>query len=77
MSDEMIDPIRALSPDDIVRVMAYSNAALPDGDPRKITRRDVERLREGAAVMPTEGWRNEEDFVLQLAAKLAALLPPD
>lgn len=37
------------SPDDLAAVIGFANAALPDSDPRKITRKHVELLRETVA----------------------------
>ena len=64
-------------------LMALANAALPDDDPRKITREDVAACR----AFDFNFWGMESDSVevrradcerLQLlAAKLAALLPPE
>jgi hypothetical protein len=54
--------------------IAIYNATLPDGDPRKITRDDVRAL---------DGWADYIDrhdpppALKALAAKLAALLPPE
>ena len=51
------------------KAMAVANASLPDDDPRKITHDDVRKLR----VLADE---NLEMFCSEMAAKLAALLPP-
>lgn len=56
--------------DDNVRDMALSNDALPAADPRKIRRADVELLESVDLVMLSGG------KIPELAAKLAALLPP-
>lgn len=59
--------------------IAKHNDALPDDDPRKITREDVEELRAADERIRGE-WdhpNNPEPPTLRnLAAKLAALLPP-
>jgi len=72
--------------DDPIRVMREANAALPDTDPRKITRADVEamdkpynalqRYRLGAHV-PDDEAREAQNVLLAVAAKLAALLQPE
>lgn len=51
---------------DMPALMALANAALPDDDPRKITRADVETLR-----------RHDDAILDRIADQLAALLPPD
>lgn len=66
-----------------VAQLAMANYALPDADPRKITRTDVEWLRK---LLYDRGWEDgkpgedEPEWDQQrdaLAAKLAALLPPE
>ena len=62
-------------------LVALSNAALSDSDPRKITRADVQMLEELAEDVDGEwGVGDMQDpkvlLILALAAKLAALLPP-
>lgn len=70
-------------------VAALANAALPDDDPRKITRADVENLKQIVWELK-QGVRDEPpnnpdrvgkyargDAAFSLAAKLAALLPPE
>jgi hypothetical protein len=73
-------------------VMALANAALPADDPRKITRADVELLREavyaacacgdrdlratGAGFEEREYHQRRADQWATVVAKLAALLPP-
>jgi len=55
--------------------MAVSNNALPDDDPRKITRADVRALLyEWECSSATD---DPDAFLRRLAAKLAALLPPE
>lgn len=72
--------------DDLPALIALANAALPDDDPRKITRADVEAVQAAAGRIEGEwgalgpvGNRSEEHATEldALAAKLAALLPPD
>lgn len=53
--------------EDLFALMALANAALPEGDPRKITHADVRML---------DHVGNEYEMVLPLMEKLAALLPP-
>lgn len=64
-----------LPPDALPAVIALANAALPDGDPRKITRADVDVLR--TAYLDTLGVSDDEPSLKPLIAKLAALLPPE
>lgn len=52
-------------------LIALANHALPDTDPRKITREDVELVKQAHGLS-----RQIPDFD-RLAAKLAALLPPE
>lgn len=67
---------------DLPQLMAVANAALPDDSPHKITRADVARL-EGFANWIREELHYNEGAVADtvrlsdLAAKLAALLPPE
>lgn len=56
-------------------LLALANAALPDGSAYKITRADVQALREVISCLADIG--KYTDDVEQLAAKLAALLPPE
>jgi hypothetical protein len=74
-------------PIDLVAVIALANAALPDDDPRKITRRDVRRCndiadgleREYAAGRAFEALGSSAivDEWRTLAARLVAYLPPE
>ena len=58
------------------KTMALANHALPDGHPLKITRADVVAARRISH--DSGGWTDENrDIVERLAAKLAALLPPE
>jgi hypothetical protein len=61
--------------DDCFENMAINNAALPDGDPRKITREDVVLLAQAADTWENEGGDPSQLHIL--AAKLAALLAPE
>lgn len=56
----------------LTQLMALANAALPDGDPRKITYRDIDLLRETANSLESGG-----PNLWALANKLESLLPPD
>lgn len=65
------------------KLIALANAALPDGDSRKVTREDVDHLRymgerEISADEVGEMGAHAEygHELIQLAAKLASLLPP-
>lgn len=64
-------------------LIALANERLPDGDPYKITRADIELVRESAervAAFFFEGGapgETERRALLTLAAKLNALLPPE
>jgi hypothetical protein len=63
-------------------LVALANAALPDTDPRKITRARVDALRDVAREIDAEnksmitslGWA--DDFLLALADSLESYLPP-
>ena len=61
--------------------MAMANALLPHGDPRKITHADVNAARIAAEQLARLAEPGQEgpgsDGLLRVAAKLAALLPPD
>jgi hypothetical protein len=61
------------------RVMALANHDMPDDDPRKITRADVELLEWVAEQMRKApiGVPDGDYKVDRLADRLAALLPPD
>jgi hypothetical protein len=60
-------------------VMALANAALPDGDPRKITRAHVRMLESLRAAINKQRKENFEGVALldELIASLSALLPPE
>lgn len=76
---------RPSNADSAVALIALANAALPDRDPRKITRADVDALRQlaGTVRIPTgDGMTfltpgGGPPWATALAAKLAALLPPE
>lgn len=53
-------------PEEVFALMALANDALPDGDPRKICRAWIERIRHG-----------DERSRAPIADALAALLPPE
>lgn len=61
-------------------ILALANAALPDDSPYKFTRADVALLLELAECVEMEAgddWRADGPPLRRLAAKLAALLPPE
>lgn len=74
-----------LKQDDLPKVIALANAALPDDSPYKITPLDVERLRNAARSMragiPVPAFAPLDYLttgdLLRLADKLAAILPPE
>jgi hypothetical protein len=57
---------------------ALANAALPDGDPRKLTHEDLEELRDLMQPGSDAALRHAETQAAlgRITAKLAALLPP-
>lgn len=57
--------------------MALANAALEDGDPRKLARRHVLLLRRQAAILRSEGETDRAAANEALADTLGALLPPE
>ena len=61
--------------DKIPATIALANHALPDGHPLKITRDDIKALTDAAG--PDFGPRIDIGAFQALAAKLAALLPPE
>lgn len=73
--------LRTSFPDDLAIVIALANAALPDGDPRKITRANVVDLGDAATQIEEEGggghvWRAEHVARLrQFADALDSYLP--
>lgn len=56
---------------------ALANAALPDGDPRKITREDLAPIGVARDWFAMSGDTEARDVLARLYAKLAALLPPE
>lgn len=66
---------------DLAATIALANAALPDDDPRKITRDDVFVLRQLPAFMRGLGMGSDPEggakAVTTLADKLASYLPPE
>lgn len=59
-------------------VIALANAALPDTDPRKITRFRVEALRAAALALDTAGVNVLHAIVVQaMADVLSSYLPPE
>lgn len=66
--------VESMSDTERVEAIAVLNDALPDGSPYKITRHDVELV---AAMADDNKFRAVEDELRTLAAKLAALRPPD
>lgn len=67
------------TPPQLAATIALANDALPDDSEYKITRADVQELLAiGAALDSPEVTMSEEGWYVQrLAAKLAALLPPE
>ena len=62
---------------EVFALMALANDALPDGDPRKVTREKVQLL----ADLTTDIWQGhrsaeQRDALLTLSRSLNALLPP-
>jgi hypothetical protein len=74
---KMLGRLTFVSPDQHWQRIAITNALLPDDDPRKITRVDVEEVRKQAIIhsreRTAEGWQS---YLHTVADKLAALLPP-
>ena len=63
--------------DELLATIAMCNAALPDNDPRKITRNSVQLLRNVAdGEYGGVSWGTSGDL-LALAAALSAYLPPE
>lgn len=53
--------------------IALANAALPDDDPRKITREDVDNLR---GILSGDAWAVAKADIKRLADTLESYLPP-
>ena len=58
-------------------LMAIANHALPDSDPRKITRADIEPLIRAAGDIRPLGFADDAQALCELYAKLESLLPPE
>lgn len=87
------DASHKCEPVDLTALIALANAALPDDDPRKLVAADVGLIREQAAsrraryeekkhlpVPHSDYWQQtlwEIDQLELLAARIAALLPPE
>lgn len=74
------DSVYVDSPDDLAAAVALANDALPDGHPLKITREDVAALHvvlSGYGSEFVEDGKGDVARCERLAAKLAALLPPE
>jgi hypothetical protein len=69
--------LQYLEPEDMPAIIAWANAALADGDPRKITRDDVKELIGAADGIDEEYGDGTGSGIRAVAAKLAALLPPE
>lgn len=70
----------AVRGDLLAPIMTFANAALPDGHPLKITREDVAALHvvlSGYGSEFVEDGKGDVARCERLAAKLAALLPPE
>lgn len=65
------------TPQDLPALIALANAALPDDDPRKITREMVGDLDSCASWAEGEGQRDLADRVRRFAAALESYLPPE
>lgn len=61
------------------KIIAIANASLPDDSPYKITRADVGAIESTVDVLRREFGQDDEDAEAMeiVAAKLAALLPPE
>jgi hypothetical protein len=61
---------------EIPTLIALANHALPDTDPRKLTREDLHAVMDASNGQESE-FNEGDDRLYRLEAKLAALLPPD
>ena len=69
---------RSFSADQSAALMALANAALPDGDPRKLTARAVDDLRYAWRVVAMDSRAADvAERLRALADTIAALLPPE
>jgi hypothetical protein len=70
-------------PEDLRALIALANAALPDDDPRKITRAGVTAMRDDAAKLRARSLNGDDDLFLiawrlsLLADALESYLPPE
>lgn len=62
------------SPETRAYLIALNNDALPDSDPRKITRADVDNLR---GILSGDAWAVAKSDIRWLAAALESYLPPE
>lgn len=63
------------APDAIPSIIGFLNAALPDGDPRKITERWVSAMRDAVETMIRDG-HGKSLALVEAADALASILPP-
>lgn len=75
--DGPVGPITYHDPASFHGLMALANAALPDGDRRKLTPLMVRQLRETAAWHRAHGGAVVADGLAVIADALAAILPPE
>ena len=69
------NPFDGDPPEDIARMIALANAALPDG-PRKITERWVSAMRDAVETMMRDG-HGKSLALAEAADALASYLPPE
>ena len=63
------------TPHHLVRIIALANAALPDDDPRKITRVTIAEIRNAAENVDHE-WGGPDADLWRIADVLESFLPP-
>lgn len=63
-------------PNHLAAIIALANAALPDDDPRKITRQDLAMLRRAGGEFIDRGDCDALERLHRLRAVLASYLPP-
>ena len=68
--------VSVTGPPEIFCLMALANAALPEADPRKLTRKHVLDLRIAAEELRVAGMAGPSRGLAQLADVIEALLPP-
>jgi len=78
LTDPDGEMVSVSGPAEVFALIALANDALPDGDPRKITRETVRLLVQ----LTTDTWAghratDQRDSLARLARSLEALLPPD